>query len=1114
MVSLSVTFSSSSSSSSAATAVARTMVRAWNTEDGTLQWETPLPNGKYPELPSKMIISSTESSVTILHQGQQFVYSLMNGGINNNQQGSSSTLSNANNMIPISSMYSTNFEQQSTKATLFTACVSNSLSTNSIEIKNNRNTPSHVIELSQPVITSSVQLIVLQHKFYIVGISTDKESIIMNSLTSAGQWKIKNGDTIVALSLVGDTANFGNEFSTNTFLRIDTTQRKVYFARIGLSEVSDPIIECNNGEWIVYHGSSVNYPARDQKVITGGMLTIPITKGSDDVSRSLSTTSLVIAESSIDAGVEFTVIEGNGKVHKGITIDQAVYQQETTTESSPYAIQPITSSMIPLTTYGVATRIYPFQFSRPDHSLGMRIIVTFEDGTSALLQSGKIVWKRMDGEACTVQVLPVDVHSGGQVDNFENTNEASITADPALSFVNRLSHQFEYLQSKIVSFGLAIVTSIKNIANDPVGVITGQRTIKPSPTGSMHPGVGAPLTKLLVLRSRVPWLGYRGIDSCTIADLSSVSTQSGIQGSLIAVFAESGTSPWRIPLPVAMEAQQFAKQGKVIHASSFISRAAPIQMHSPEILVIESTLQNDGITTKVWLSWINADTGAVTSQASYATSSTINQVILSPVVHTVFQRKVYTIVHHDDTAVITCASHDVMTSIKSFGSNYVLSYLIYDVPSYIEGVTGKVFDFSIGHSNIHALQTSIDKENSRTEVSIKRGIHTVELVPVGLQTVWESYLSSPDIRTRILSIAASQNIHHHNVLSSHVDNKLTEQLIDNAQQTTNQGSITSSVLAAKGVQVLPDDSLFIKYSNPHYLVIAVGPTGPSTSLFEKQRNAYIRERHESLRTEPMNYDYDPDIAVHGNVTTYVFDTITGQSLYIRRHSSASGPVSLLVNDNWIINTFWNSRSRRPEIASASMYEGAIGTYDLAPWKLRTAKSLSPNISSYTSLLPVVRHRTFILPVTVKAMTVTQTLYSITSPFLLFVTDNDGILMVDRRLLDPRRPTNEPTEHEKAEGLMMYNPYIPLRHNWIINHGLPSNRLQHVLSTPSSFESTTYIVGIGIDTFVSRIAPAKTYDQLDPEFNFILFIILLVGGGILIVRLGQLTKTKETKEAWK
>ena len=1095
----------------------RTSVRCWNIDDGTLQWENIFPNGIYTDLPGKVIISSIANSVTVFYQGKQQIYTLHNG----DKQSLSYSTTSSSSIIPIMGSYSINFGESNSKSILYTVTVTNSITTSSVDIYNNQNSKNQVLSLSTAVTTKSIQFITLQGSVYVLGISQDSRSIVISTTGSSGRWYAKNDDTIVSLTMIPDTNMNSNEISKNTYLRIDSHQHKVYFIRIGLSDNSDPITDCNNGQWVVYEGSSVNYPTREQKVVTGGLLTVPVDTTKNNDETVLSTTSLIIAESSIVSGVEFTVIDGQGTRHKSITVDQAVYQESGSETTSPYSILPVTSSMVPLSSYGIVTRVYPFQFTRPDNTLGMRIVLSFEDGTTVLFQSGKIVWKRMDGEACTVQVLPVDVHSEtySSTDNHEYSNEASITSDPALSFVNRLSHQFGYLQTKIVSFGISAISSLKNIANDPVGVITGRRTSKPSSTGAMNPGVPAPLSKLLILRSRIPQFGYAGVDTCT--SLSSAGfTHTGIQGSLIALYAESGVSPWRIPLPVATEAHRYAKQGNIIQSSSFISRPSPIQMHSPEILVIESTLIKEG-TTKVWLSWVNAETGLVASEASYTTSSTINQVLLSPVIHTASQRKVYTIVHHDDTAIITLGSHDVIQSLKALDSNYVLSYLIYDVHTYMEGITGKVMDFlSSSIPAVHALQTSIDKESSTKSEGGSGTIHKVDLVPVGLHTVWESQLSAPDTRSRILNIAAAQSINNHNILSSHIENKLTEEFINKAQHTGKTDNVltssthATSLLAAKGVQVLPDDSLFIKYSNPHFLVVAVGPTGPSTSLFEKQRNIYIQERHRMVRTESLNLAYNSETAVQGNITIYVINTITGQSLYVRKHAGASGPVSLLVNDNWIINTFWNTRARRPELASASMYEGAIGTYDLAPWKLRTAQSLSPNISSYTSFIPVVRHRTFILPVTIKALTVTQTLYSITSPHLLFVTENDGIMIMDRRLFDPRRPTNEPTEHEKAEGLMQYNPYIPLRHNWIINHGLPTNRLQHVVSTPSSFESTTYIVGIGIDTFVSRIAPAKTFDQLDPDFNFILFIILLLGGGLLTFRLGQLTKAKDTKDAWK
>ncbi len=140
-------------------------------------------------------------------------------------------------------------------------------------------------------------------------------------------------------------------------------------------------------------------------------------------------------------------------------------------------------------------------------------------------------------------------------------------------------------------------------------------------------------------------------------------------------------------------------------------------------------------------------------------------------------------------------------------------------------------------------------------------------------------------------------------------------------------------------------------------------------------------------------------------------------------------------------------------------------YELAPWRRAAVSRLSPNVSSHTSAVPILRHRTYISPVSVKSLAVTRTTLGITTPTFLLGTEGNGVLMVDRRLLDPRRPNGEPTEQEKAEGLAQYQPHLPYRHAWLLTHGTPVHRLRSVVAVPASFESTTLVVAVGESPFL-------------------------------------------------
>ena len=55
---------------------------------------------------------------------------------------------------------------------------------------------------------------------------------------------------------------------------------------------------------------------------------------------------------------------------------------------------------------------------------------------------------------------------------------------------------------------------------------------------------------------------------------------------------------------------------------------------------------------------------------------------------------------------------------------------------------------------------------------------------------------------------------------------------------------------------------------------------------------------------------------------------------------------------------------------------------------------------------------------------------------------------------------------------------------------------------------------GVDEFVARVAPAKAFDQLDPDFNKGLFAALLAGAAASVLVLRRMVHAKDMAAAWK
>ncbi len=73
---------------------------------------------------------------------------------------------------------------------------------------------------------------------------------------------------------------------------------------------------------------------------------------------------------------------------------------------------------------------------------------------------------------------------------------------------------------------------------------------------------------------------------------------------------------------------------------------------------------------------------------------------------------------------------------------------------------------------------------------------------------------------------------------------------------------------------------------------------------------------------------------------------------------------------------------------------------------------------------------------------------------------------------------------------------------------------HVLCSPLPPPISPLPKPAGVDTFTSRIAPARAYDQLDPDFNYALFVILLLGGAAGTWWMGRAVTSKDVHDGWK
>lgn len=285
-------------------------------------------------------------------------------------------------------------------------------------------------------------------------------------------------------------------------------------------------------------------------------------------------------------------------------------------------------------------------------------------------------------------------------------------------------------------------------------------------------------------------------------------------------------------------------------------------------------------------------------------------------------------------------------------------------------------------------------------------------------------------------------------------------------------------------EILGDDSLLLKYLNPHLVAVVT----------------------EGTVTAPSN-------ASEASPTLYVslVDTVSARVLHRVQHTTASAPASIVMSENWVVYSYWNTKAHRTELSALALYEGMIDTYGLNPFKVPEQQE---TFSSFTAPAPVVMQRSFIFPRAITSLAFTVTARGITSKNLLIGLESGQVASLHRRFIDPRRPNGKPSKTEMMEGLMTYHAVLPnIPHTMVTVNGSVMG-LETIHATSAVIESTSLVVSKGIDMFFARVTPSKTFDLLAADFNRPMLLMLLFGLTAALVATKGMDKRKKLAMAWK
>jgi len=317
--------------------------------------------------------------------------------------------------------------------------------------------------------------------------------------------------------------------------------------------------------------------------------------------------------------------------------------------------------------------------------------------------------------------------------------------------------------------------------------------------------------------------------------------------------------------------------------------------------------------------------------------------------------------------------------------------------------------------------------------------------------------------------------------------------------------------------ILGDDSLLLKYINPHVAVVVTmseddeqTPTEIATSI-EKQ-NTKKKGRKPAGAGNAAEQIAPTSVP---NMFVNVIDTVSGRVLHRAGHSNAdpAREVTTLVSENWIVYSFVNAVTRRTELGVLTLHEGMI---DKKGMTMFSSPKQSSTFSSFDAResKPVVLAKLYIYPTAITALGATATRGGISNRKILIASTDGRVTAIDRSMIETRRPMGEAKETEKKEGLIPYRELIPKVSLFSLSYDQFVESPSSIVSTYTALESQSLVMAFGgPDLFFTRTSPSRGFDLLPDNFSRVLVSIVSIGLVVVLFVVQRMGSKKALKQGW-
>jgi len=258
------------------------------------------------------------------------------------------------------------------------------------------------------------------------------------------------------------------------------------------------------------------------------------------------------------------------------------------------------------------------------------------------------------------------------------------------------------------------------------------------------------------------------------------------------------------------------------------------------------------------------------------------------------------------------------------------------------------------------------------------------------------------------------------------------------------------------------------------------------------------------------------------VQLLLLDSVSGRRLHSARHSNCAGPLSLLLGENTLLYSYRAEGRDGPQttLTAAELYvnssvaSGVLSLLAMGPLDPSLRKN---QFDAFAAPPPLVLSQSYAFPTSIAAMGLTLTQKGITPKQVVVATSAGELVAYDTRLFDPRRPFVHPQKMsaaDKEEGLVPYSPSLGgINALQVVSHRHTVARPRAIVAAPTVLESTSLVFSYGLDLFLTRAAPARTFDQLNEDFNKLGLLGACLGMLVATVATSMYSARRDLNAAW-